>query len=78
MEQALARRRRHGTTLSLVMLGLDDLKSINAGRGHQVCDRAIKTVGDVLGDTVRAGDWSTGSEATSSPLCCRRLRRGRP
>lgn len=56
MEQARRRRRRHGTTLSLVMLGLDDLKSINAGRGHQVCDRAIKTVGDVLGDTVRAGD----------------------
>jgi diguanylate cyclase (GGDEF)-like protein len=53
---ALANLRRHGTTMSLVMIDLDELKAINDSDGHQAGDRAIRTVGDRLSDTLRAGD----------------------
>ena len=56
LTQALANLRRHGTRMSLVMVDLDDLKSINGSAGHQAGDGAIRSVGDRLSDTARAGD----------------------
>ena len=54
--RALAHRRRHGTSLSLVMVDVDDLKAINDGDGHQAGDSAIKAVADVLSRGVRASE----------------------
>ena len=51
---ALAQRRR--STLSLAYVDLDDFKAVNDTRGHAEGDRVLRTVGQVLRDSVRAAD----------------------
>jgi len=42
------RARRYGFALSVIMLDLDDFKSVNDRHGHPAGDRVLRTVGEVL------------------------------
>jgi diguanylate cyclase (GGDEF)-like protein len=53
---AMARARRDGTTGALLMLDLDDFKSVNDSHGHPAGDRLIKEVAAVLRRRTREGD----------------------
>ncbi|HEY2478812.1 MAG TPA: diguanylate cyclase [Solirubrobacterales bacterium] len=53
---AMARSRRDGTTGALLMLDLDDFKSVNDSYGHPAGDKLIEEVAAVLRRRTRAGD----------------------
>ncbi|KQW01269.1 hypothetical protein ASC87_15405 [Rhizobacter sp. Root1221] len=55
-QRELDRARRHGMTLSLVMLDIDHFKSVNDQHGHHTGDAALQAVGAMLSDTTRAED----------------------
>lgn len=54
--EELARARRYETPLSLLIVDLDWLKSINDGQGHEAGDRAIRAVASTLEASLRATD----------------------
>ncbi len=57
LEQELAKARRRGMPLSLVVLDLDNLKKINDGNGHFTGgDEALKTLADTLRKLCRTED----------------------
>lgn len=59
-EEALAiegaRSRRAGSTLSLVVLDVDDFKAINDGFGHEAGDRVLHAVAETIRKEGRASD----------------------
>ena len=54
--QELRRASRGPTPLSLVMLDLDDLKSVNDQLGHQAGDERLRALATAIKATQRAGD----------------------
>jgi diguanylate cyclase (GGDEF)-like protein len=56
LRTALARSRRSGEPLSVLVVDLDDLKRINDTGGHAAGDEALRSVADALRGSVRAGD----------------------
>ena len=52
----LARHRRTGRPLALLVLDLDRFKDVNDTEGHPAGDRLLREVARVLGETVRSGD----------------------
>ena len=56
LEAGLERIKRSGAIGTVVVLDLDRLKEINDTYGHEVGDRALRTVGNVLRATVRQHD----------------------
>jgi diguanylate cyclase (GGDEF)-like protein len=50
------RARRHGHTLSLAIMDLDDFKTVNDTLGHQAGDAVLVEVGSRLAATCRAGE----------------------
>jgi len=58
LDRAIAAARRHRRPLTLMLLDLDGLKTINDLHGHQAGDAAINAVGTALQSTVRASDTS--------------------
>ncbi len=48
LERAVTRSRSSRGELALVLCDVDELKSINDGRGHQAGDRALRRVGEAL------------------------------
>ncbi|MFZ5525700.1 MAG: diguanylate cyclase [Pseudomonadota bacterium] len=55
-EAELARARRHGYGLVLLLLDVDHFKRINDTRGHAAGDRALVALTEVLKHSVRQGD----------------------
>ena len=55
-EHELESARRHGSTLSLVMMDVDHFKNVNDVYGHLTGDAALKAVGSMLDATTRVGD----------------------
>lgn len=60
MDQALAREmarvRRSGKPLSLIILDLDDFKKLNDTRGHAAGDAALMHIAEIMRQTVRLTD----------------------
>lgn len=56
MHRELARARRHSRPLSLLLLDIDDLKSINDQHLHHTGDEAIRVVAHIVARAVRASD----------------------
>jgi diguanylate cyclase (GGDEF)-like protein len=48
VEEEVARHRRFGHPLSLVLLGLDGFKAVNDGPGRQAADQTLRQVADIL------------------------------
>ena len=59
LEEELDRARRHNTTVSLLMIDIDNFKSINDRYGHLAGDLVIRGVGDILKRSVRKFDLCT-------------------
>jgi diguanylate cyclase (GGDEF)-like protein/PAS domain S-box-containing protein len=53
---ALARRERDSTTLAVLLLDLDDFKTVNDGLGHAAGDSMLRAVAERLAALVRPGD----------------------
>jgi diguanylate cyclase (GGDEF)-like protein len=53
----IARAERGGGTLSLAVLDLDRLKSVNDEHGHRAGDACLEHFASVLSRSVREGDW---------------------
>ena len=56
LERELARSERTGRRFCLLMIDLDELKTINDRHGHLAGDRALRVVGDVIHDGIRRID----------------------
>lgn len=56
IETEMARARRYGSELALLMIDVDRFKSINDTRGHVAGDAVLTTIGNVLASTLRAVD----------------------
>jgi diguanylate cyclase (GGDEF)-like protein len=57
VKRMVAQANRTTAPVSAVMLDLDHFKEINDTLGHEKGDQALATVGDTLGDSVRASDF---------------------
>jgi diguanylate cyclase (GGDEF)-like protein len=56
LTRALARSRRHGEPLSVLMIDLDRFKDTNDRFGHEAGDRVLCALADCMRDTLRAED----------------------
>ena len=56
LEMALGRAHRHGDTIALLFVDLDDFKRANDAHGHHVGDRILQTCANRMQTEVRAGD----------------------
>ncbi len=56
LEVAIAQARRNQSTLAVLFLDLDDMKSINDTFGHAMGDRVLQAVGERLVQAIRGGD----------------------
>jgi PAS domain S-box-containing protein len=53
LDQELARARRYGTTVSLLMIDIDDFKELNDTYGHPAGDEALRRLGRLLAEHLR-------------------------
>jgi diguanylate cyclase (GGDEF)-like protein len=56
LEAALARLRRHQSSLAVLYLDLDRFKTVNDNLGHDVGDRVLQVVGQRVQQTLRPSD----------------------
>ena len=56
LEAEIARTRRYGRSLALLVCDLDDLKTLNDTRGHAAGDEALRQFALTLGSVLRASD----------------------
>ena len=57
IRQAIARKQRHGTAVSLIILDIDHFKRINDEFGHKVGDDVLKALAKALGPLLRETDY---------------------
>jgi diguanylate cyclase (GGDEF)-like protein len=57
LDEALARSRRSGKKLSMILMDIDHFKKVNDTHGHPVGDTVLKRVAATLRDGVRATDY---------------------
>jgi diguanylate cyclase (GGDEF)-like protein len=55
-EAEIARAKRDGNSLALIVLDLDDFKGVNDAEGHAAGDRVLRRVVEVLAEQTRATD----------------------
>ncbi len=56
LEHGLAQAQRHGWTLAVMFVDLDDFKKINDSYGHVVGDLVLRTIADRLSESTRDDD----------------------
>lgn len=56
LEHGIAQAKRHGWTMAVLFVDLDDFKSINDSYGHDVGDRVLEIIAQRLKDNTRADD----------------------
>jgi len=56
LSQASSRSQRYGWPFALALLDLDHFKNLNDRLGHEGGDRALRSIGTALRQTLRAGD----------------------
>jgi diguanylate cyclase (GGDEF)-like protein len=57
LAEDLARAKRGGAFLTVAVVDVDKFKTINDTHGHHAGDLCIRHVADVMGSSVRQGDW---------------------
>jgi diguanylate cyclase (GGDEF)-like protein len=57
LERMIAQAQRTGTPLSLLLIDLDDFKSVNDEHGHAAGDAALAAVGPALVEATRSSDF---------------------
>jgi diguanylate cyclase (GGDEF)-like protein len=57
LAEDLARAKRRGTFLTVAVVDVDKFKTINDTHGHRAGDLCIRHAADVMGRSVREGDW---------------------
>lgn len=56
LEQGLAHAQRHGWTLAVIFIDLDNFKQVNDQHGHDVGDEVLKTIAERLKQNTREDD----------------------
>lgn len=56
LETELSYARRHGTSLSVMMLDIDGMRAINDSHGQSAGDEVLRAVVDVIGNVIRTED----------------------
>lgn len=56
LEEAVARTRRYGWPFALVVIDLDDFKTVNDEHGHAAGDAALRVIGAEMRGVLRRGD----------------------
>jgi diguanylate cyclase (GGDEF)-like protein len=56
LERTTKNLRRHGGTVSIIFLDVDDMKRVNDSRGHQAGDRLLRELAALLNESCRDSD----------------------
>lgn len=56
LDNAIARHRRGNTSLSLLILDLDNFKQLNDSKGHREGDKALFLFAEIMRDSIRSSD----------------------
>ena len=59
LEREFNLAKRHNTQLSLLMMDIDNFKYVNDFYGHQLGDEVLRTVGQIIIDSIRSTDFGT-------------------